>query len=368
MDRNEKAANSLTLKCLTPSRRRFAASLAQIFALTTLIPDRLSSNTAYGAAHGRGYCDESGIRTFPALKYFDTGGPNAVVTDYLHVGRPFETTAIFDEGIADYTDYEFRQYLKGYICCRKNDFSTWQCIALHIKGGKIIDPYSFQEDGIGDAAYGYRGSGGCSDDFGPCPSTRQNGWLYTAADFPGMKDVRGTEYQVKLDFSFQIINIKTGASSEPKLLSISCYGQLPEVKVGSLPDQPPVVPSWLNSDQEHKKRVVLTELKSFHSAQYHVRLILNIQEPTSVIDICFIKPNGSPPITAFIVELQLSDGSPIRISRQADGDPITEARSGGTTAQTSVELSSSDLQKLIAVSISLDLEKVSFTAQELQLN
>jgi hypothetical protein len=301
-----------------------------------------------------------------ALRYFSTVGHNSVVTDQLHAGVPFDTTAIFDDKVADYKQCEFRQYVRGYLALRKQGTIGWECIRLELANRKPLHPMTFQEDGCQEGVYGYRTSLGCSDDFGPEGWTRLDGWLYTASDFPGIQHMRGTEYQIKLDFCLQIINKTSEGTSQPRLLSVRCSGALPEIHVDtSLACQPPVQPYWLPTSPD-SGRIVVTEPKRLPTLQYDVRLILKYQTPTT-IHICFIKPNGAPPITSFEIRLQDSAGAPFKVVSQVAGDPLPQGNSGSTTAQTSIELSENERLRLAAVSVVVRPDEVSFNAQDLQI-
>jgi hypothetical protein len=280
------------------------------------------------------------VKSFVAPEH-QTG---CVVTDEPKVGLFFSASAILDPAQTSYLTYEYRQYVKGYMCYRTNPTASWEASALNLRGNNLLSPSKYQEDGFPNgAAYGYRDNKYvcCDDDFGPKGNTRQNGWIYTMADFPGLAAPSGIEYQIKLDFCLQLVDT---SAAEPApvchgRLKVRCCGALPATRVCYLPEDPPCPLHWIPFNTEDRE-VLATNLKPM--GDYSARIFVDRERDYTVVRVAIVKSNSSPRIDRASLHLHLIDENNAEIPPLpvpgcflplGSTDVICEVNSASTTAQ-----------------------------------
>ncbi len=261
------------------------------------------------------------------------------------VGLFFTVSATLDPTQASYANYEYRQYVSGYVCCRTPPDGSWEAVPLNLRGNKILSPSQYQEDGFANGtAFGYRDPKYvcCDDDFGPKGTSRQEGWLYSLADFPGLAAAPGIEYQIKLDFCLRLVDASV---VEPRTVSIGrvkvrCCGILPMTRVCVLPDDPPCPLHWAPSKGENREFLVTT-LKPM--GDYFVRIVVDLEHDYTLVRVAVVKPNTAPRIDRSALHLHLLDGNNGEIpalpvpacSPLLASNMICEVNSASTTAQAS---------------------------------
>jgi hypothetical protein len=269
-----------------------------------------------------------------------------IVSAEMKVGHPFSVCAVFDEAVAGYTKYEYRQYLKGYFSYL-DPVAGWTNVPLGLRGTAQLSAYDYHEDGFADGTcYGYRNpySQCCDDAFGPTGYDRQRGWLYTMADFPGMwkKIPANTQYQIKLDFCFDLVDSSTSPETviDRNRLPVRCCGELPKIGVcpPKMPENPPG-PDFESADPDQKGTWRVSQLKPLNG--YFSRVIIELRPDVTVARVNVIKPNNTPPIDGSALKLILHDDAGRDLGALAQTFPdnapmeglLVEVNSASTTAQ-----------------------------------
>lgn len=97
---------------------------------------------------------------------------------------------------------EFRQYIRGYMK-RRFPGGPWGTDIVELANGKTLDPEIWYEDGDPEP-FGHRdGTNTDNDKYTPKP--RATGCKYEGSDEPGMYLLPGQDYEMKLEFRWEII-------------------------------------------------------------------------------------------------------------------------------------------------------------------
>jgi hypothetical protein len=106
---------------------------------------------------------------------------------------------------------EYRQFIRGWARTKQPGDTAWAPVILPLKGGKVMLPNEFREDGSGSQAYGYRSqTWGQNSVDKYTPSPRSTACNYAGYDEPGWHNAplpSGTQFQVDIEFSGRIVNI-----------------------------------------------------------------------------------------------------------------------------------------------------------------
>jgi hypothetical protein len=256
----------------------------------------------------------------------------------------FTSSVVLNPNQSSYANYEYRQYVRGYVCYRVAPNTVWQPIPHGLRGAGVLSPTEFREDGFPNGkAYGHRDDSltCCGDDFGPKGYTRKTGWLYTMEDFPALGAKPGVEYQIKLDFCLELVDASTESPVSRGQTSVSCCGVLPDAVGCVLPDAPPCPLFWLPSGNGEDRQLIVTKPKPM--GDYWARIYIERQTDQTIVRANVIKPNGAPQIPRSAFHLQLFDvgSNPVPEIKATDArlasestDLVVETSSASTTAQT----------------------------------